>query len=67
MKVYQNGHCIGLVTSGSVLPSLEQRGGLALLDSTLFDKKQAIEIDVRGKYKKAVIVKKPMYKAKTKN
>ena len=66
MNVYQNGQMIGKVTSGSVLPSLDQRGGLSLLEVEKLDKKASIEIDIRGQKKKAKIVKKPMYKANTK-
>ena len=67
MKVFQNGKEIGFVTSGSVLPSLGERGGLALLNIFLLDEQKPIEIDVRGKLKTAKITKKPMYKAKIKN
>lgn len=67
MKVFQGGREIGAVTSGSVLPSLGERGGLALLKISLLDKNEPIEIDVRGKLKKAKITKKPMYQAKIKD
>ncbi len=67
MKVYQGENLLGVVTSGSVLPSLDKRGGMALLDFSLLDKEKTIEVDVRGQRKKATLVKKPMYQAKTKN
>ena len=67
MKVYQEGKEIGEVTSGSLLPSLGKKGGLALLNVNSFVKEELIEIDIRGHLKKARLVKKPMYQAKTKS
>ena len=65
--MYQEGKEIGEVTSGSLLPSLEEKGGLALLNVSSFIKEEPIQIDIRGKLKKARLVKKPMYQAKTKS
>ena len=67
MKVFQNGEEIGTVTSGSMLPSLGKKGGLALLESQKLNKDEAIEIDIRGQRKKATLTKKPMYQAKIKS
>ena len=62
MQVYsQDARRIGFVTSGSVLPSVGGAGGLALVSSSVGVGEQ-IYIDVRGKKKRAAIVKKPFYK-----
>ena len=55
----------GEVTSGSVLPTVGGAGGLALVDSSLTEG-ETIMIDIRGKHKNAVIVKKPLYTARVK-
>lgn len=61
-------HCdkkIGHVSSGSVLPTVGGAGGLALLNKTELSS-QELFIDVRGNKKKAEIVPKPLYAARTK-
>ena len=65
MSVLQEGQPVGQVTSGSHLPTLGFAGGLALLKSDI-KVGDLIQVDVRGKYKTARIVKKPFYQAKTK-
>ena len=67
MPVYKNNEQIGVVTSGSVLPSLKSKGGLALLEMPNLKPSDIIFIGVRNKQKKATIVQKPLYKAKTKS
>jgi aminomethyltransferase len=68
MKVLDaESNIIGMVTSGSTLPSLEASGGLALLDKTDLKVGEIVYIDVRGKVKQAKLVKRPFYEAKTKN
>lgn len=67
MKVYQEEKVVGFVTSGSILPSLEKRGGLALLNVGSFSKDRPIEIDIREQRRRATIVKKPMYQARIKD
>lgn len=63
----KEGKEIGKVTSGAWLPSIKASGGLALLSSKDYKTEQEIYIDIRGKHKKAKIVKKPLYKAKVHN
>lgn len=60
------GEKLGVVTSGSVLPTVGGAGGLALVSSTKARIGDQILVDIRGKRKLARLVKKPLYKAKTK-
>lgn len=66
MAVYKGEEEIGLVTSGSVLPSVGGSGGLALLKANEVKVGDHIRVNVRGKFKDAILVKKPFYQAKTK-
>jgi len=66
MEVMQEGAPIGMVTSGSLLPTLGFSGGLALLP-TRTQLGDRIQINIRGSLKEAVVVKKPFYMAKTKD
>ena len=65
MDIYLNDKKIGAVTSGSVLPSVGGAGGMALVEKDSIKIDDKIEIDVRGRRKKATVVRKPLYKAKT--
>lgn len=65
MTLWQDDKEIGLVTSGSYLPSLQKAGGLALV-SCKANIEKPIFVDVRGQLKKACIVKKPLYVSKSK-
>lgn len=65
MAVFQNTEHVGVVTSGSVLPTVGGSGGMALLSAKLKEG-DAVEIDVRGKRKKARLVKRPHYAARVK-
>lgn len=68
MGVYLEGRLIGEVTSGSVLPTVGGAGGLALLNTAAgITVGSEIQIDVRGKLKRAQVVKKPLYSARVKN
>ena len=67
MRVLKGGEELGLVTSGSVLPTIGGSGGLALVKTDQAKVGDIVEVDVRGKLKKAKLVKKPFYKAKTKD
>jgi len=66
MHVLQNGKPIGLVTSGSVLPSVGGAGGMALIMTDQFDASLEISIDVRGNLKRAAVVPKPLYNIRAK-
>ncbi|MEZ4742845.1 MAG: glycine cleavage T C-terminal barrel domain-containing protein [Bdellovibrionota bacterium] len=67
MEVYFSQEKIGVVTSGSILPTLGGAGGMALLTSNKVKTGDKIEIDIRGKRKTATIMKRPLYSAKTKD
>ena len=56
----------GRVTSGSILPSVGGCGGLALLTDMAMQTGDEFYVDLRGQHRKAVIVDKPHYQAKSK-
>ncbi|MES2745883.1 MAG: glycine cleavage system aminomethyltransferase GcvT [Bdellovibrionota bacterium] len=67
MDVYVGDRKVGTVTSGSVLPTLQGAGGMALIAKDAGQIGDAVEIDIRGKRKLARLVKRPLYSAKVKN
>jgi aminomethyltransferase len=67
MKVYQEDILLGEVSSGSFLPTLNFSGGLAILNCKKIDLTKLLEIEIRGKRKRAELIKKPMYQAKIKS
>ncbi len=66
MDVYAGEEWIGRVTSGSMLPTLEFPGGMALVKESKADLGETIEVDIRGKRKLAKVMKRPLYSAKVK-
>ena len=66
MSVFAGNEPAGEVTSGSVLPTVGGAGGMALLRAGLAVG-DVIEVDIRGAKRRAVIMKKPLYAAKTKS
>jgi aminomethyltransferase len=66
MDVYKGDTKIGVVTSGSFLPTLDQAGGMALIGKTTANINDQIEVDVRGKRKLAKIMKRPLYSPRVK-
>jgi aminomethyltransferase len=52
---------VGVVTSGTFAPSLEQGAGMAYVRSDLAEPGTEVEIDVRGKHRPARIASKPLY------
>lgn len=58
----ENGEEIGFVTSGTYSPTLKKPIGLALLQSKFATPGQKVFLDIRGKNKQAMVVKKPFYK-----
>ena len=66
MKIYKGNKEIGVVTSGSYLPTLDVAGGMARILADSASIGEAIEIDIRGKRKLANVVKKPLYSARVK-
>lgn len=61
-KVYEGENEVGFVTSGTHSPSLKKSIGLVLVQKSCSDLDSELWIDVRGKKKKAVVVKTPFYK-----
>ena len=57
MNVYQNGQMIGKVTSGSVLPSLDQRGGLSLLKLKSLIKKHPSKLILEDRKRKQKLLR----------
>lgn len=58
---------IGKVTSGSKLPTLDFAGGMGLVARESLKVGDSFFVDVRGKLKSAIVVKKPMYQGSLKN
>jgi aminomethyltransferase len=60
--IYADGKEVGEVTSGTQSPSLQKGIGLGYVQFGKHKPGMDIEIDIRGKMKKAVIIKPPFYK-----
>ena len=52
----------GVVTSGTMSPSLEIGIGMAYVPAAMAAEGTEIQIDVRGKQRAATVAKKPLYK-----
>jgi len=61
-KIFKNGEKIGYFTSAGQSPSLQKGIGLAYINQPFTKSGTGIDIDVRGKFKRAIIVKPPFYK-----
>jgi len=61
-KLMSDGQEIGYITSGTHSPLLKKPIALALINKDCSEVGKEVEIDIRGKRKKAVIVNKPFYK-----
>ncbi|MEK4061110.1 MULTISPECIES: glycine cleavage system aminomethyltransferase GcvT [Paenibacillus] len=60
--VYGDGVKIGEVTTGTQSPTLKRNLGLALLDAAYSEIGTEVNVEIRGKQLKAVVVKAPFYK-----
>jgi aminomethyltransferase len=60
--VLVGGESVGVVSSGTYSPSLEVGAGMAYIRSDLAEPGTEVEIDVRGKHRRARIASKPLYK-----
>ena len=60
--VVSGGHQVGVVTSGTLSPSLEVGIGMAYVAVELAEPGTEVEIDVRGKLRAARIESKPLYR-----
>lgn len=65
MEIYKDDQLVGKVTSGSKLPTLDIAGGMALVDTAVKIGDEVL-VEVRGKKKRAEIMKKPLYSANVK-
>ena len=63
--VLADGETVGVVSSGTYSPSLEQGAGMAYVRSDLAELGTEIEIDVRGKHRPARIASKPLYRKRS--
>jgi aminomethyltransferase len=63
--VVSGGAEVGVVTSGTLSPSLEVGIGMAYVAAELAEPGTAVEIDVRGKLRAARIESKPLYRKET--
>ena len=61
-KVFKDGTEIGYITSGGYGPSLKKTIGLALIKKEFSGVDTEIEIEIRGKMKKGIVVKTPFLK-----
>ena len=59
--VFRGGTQIGVVTSGTLSPSLDNGIGMAYIDAEFAEPGTDIEIDIRGKLRPAQTRKKPLY------
>jgi len=60
--VFHNGQQVGVVTSGTQTPFLKKAIGMAYVPPALKAPGTEIEIDIRGRRAKAVVVPLPFYK-----
>jgi aminomethyltransferase len=60
--VFVNGERSGIVTSGTMSPTLGQAIALAYISTEFAKPGQIIEVEIRGKLHSATVVKKPFYK-----
>lgn len=61
-EVFVNDERIGHVTTGTQSPTLKKNIGLALLQSKYSELGTEVEVEIRGKRKKAIVVSTPFYK-----
>ncbi|WP_347277140.1 glycine cleavage system aminomethyltransferase GcvT [Coleofasciculus sp. FACHB-712] len=61
--VLANGEAVGVVTSGTLAPTVGQPIALAYVPPNLAQIGQELEVEIRGKAYPAVVVKKPFYRS----
>ncbi len=61
--IYSQGQAVGIVTSGTFSPTLNQPIALGYVPNQLSKLGQTLEIEIRGKRYPATVVKKPFYKS----
>ena len=60
--MFHNGQQVGIVTSGTQTPFLKKAIGMAYVPPSLKAPGTEIEIDIRGRRAKAIVVPLPFYK-----
>ena len=55
---------VGTVTSGAITPTLACGNGLALIDASVAEPEQKIEVEIRGKRYPGTLAQKPLYRRK---
>jgi aminomethyltransferase len=60
--VFIDGEKVGEVTTGTQSPTLKKNVGLVLIDSTYAQVGQEVDVEIRNKSVKAVIIKSPFYR-----
>ncbi len=61
-KLFKDGKNIGYVTSGGYSPTLKKTIGLALVKTDLSSIGTELEIEIRGKLLKTIVVSTPFYR-----
>jgi aminomethyltransferase len=61
--IYYQDESVGIVTSGTLSPTLNKPIALGYVPNNLSKLGQELEIEIRGKFYPAIVVKKPFYKA----
>jgi aminomethyltransferase len=61
--IYYQGQMVGIVTSGTMSPTLNKPIALGYVPQHLSKLGQALEIEIRSKFYPATVVKKPFYKS----
>jgi aminomethyltransferase len=67
MAILANGETVGTVTSGTHSPMLERGIGMGYVEAPLAEPATELTIDVRGRPRQALVVKKPIYKREEQN
>ena len=62
-KVLFEGEIVGEITSGTLAPTLGKAIALAYVPQSLSKIGQTLEIEIRGKFYPATVVKKPFYRS----
>jgi aminomethyltransferase len=61
-KIFDNGEEIGYVTSGTMSPTFKRGIGMAIIEKENINVANYVDIEIRQKLYKAVIVERPLYK-----
>jgi aminomethyltransferase len=67
MPILDGGEAVGEVTSGSHSPMLERGIGMGYVAAELAEPGRTPTIDIRGRLRRAKVVKKPIYKREERN